>query len=789
MERKFGAGADKAVRVDPHLHSRASGTASNWWVRNLGAGGEARESYTPPEDAYRMAKRAGMDFVTLTDHETIEGALTLTHHPDFFVGEEVSALFPEDGVYADVLVYGLDAGDHREIQARRGNIYELVDFLREAGLPHVLAHPIYGMPKAVDRKQVEKRLALFGVWEFVNGSRPAEQNRLAREIATGTSIADLRQLAAKHGLPSPPHNFIAGTGGSDDHGGIYGGDTYTLAPKVSSPEEFLATLAAGEVRSAGRDGSVGKMIHTGLKIAASAIEENDEPAIPILKDLAGSLPLLRNFLPRQPNAEKKLLGLVPVLARLGEPAIRATLARRYEERLARAFSGTENGSPLGLLGSLGDLVDGHLPIAPYAAVHGYFGREKKKARDLRRELFPGDRENIKVGVFVDGVEGFHGVGTMYRNLKKAADELRQGCFNLVTCSENGGGDADTLRPVANLPVPLYEGLDLGVPSLLEVLEHVAEEDYDALHVATPGPLGLAAMVAGITMDIPIFGAYHTEFGAYAKALSGDDFTAGIVDTAIRQFYEQCSAVAVPSQATELSLRNRGYRIKRFETLKNGVDTELFHPGRRDSALREFLGKGKTLLLYVGRISREKNLGQLAEGYSKLKSLREQDDIHLVMVGDGPYRRELQEKLGETATFTGFLEGEALARTFASCDVFVFPSLTDTLGRAVVEAQASGLPAVVYESGGPRECVLLGTSGFVAGTDNEEDFFDRVEELLDDPDKRRDMGKSAREFAETLSWKNVLEDLTGLHAAAAGVDLTNHPTSVPRTVETTQGLSL
>lgn len=100
------------TRVDLHLHSRASGTASNWWVRGLGAGVEARESYTPPEEAYRMAKKAGMGFVTLTDHETVEGALTL-QHLDFFVGEEVSARFPEDGSYVDVLVYELDTASHR----------------------------------------------------------------------------------------------------------------------------------------------------------------------------------------------------------------------------------------------------------------------------------------------------------------------------------------------------------------------------------------------------------------------------------------------------------------------------------------------------------------------------------------------------------------------------------------------------------------------------------------------------------------------------------------------------
>jgi hypothetical protein len=146
--------SNETVRVDLHLHSRASGSAMNVWVKGLGDDGDVRESYTLPEESYRMAKRAGMDFVTLADHETIDGSLTLLHHPD-------------------ILLYGLDAGIHVEVQDRRSNIYDLVEYLREAGIVHVLAHLMYSVTKPLDKVAVEKRLVLFGHWEFVNGSRPA----------------------------------------------------------------------------------------------------------------------------------------------------------------------------------------------------------------------------------------------------------------------------------------------------------------------------------------------------------------------------------------------------------------------------------------------------------------------------------------------------------------------------------------------------------------------------------------------------------------------------------------
>lgn len=767
------------ARVDLHLHSRASGTASNWWVKGLGVDVEARESYTPPEESYRMAKRAGMDFVTLTDHETIEGALTLMGHRDFFVGEEVSARFPEDGNHADILVYGLDGRMHREIQARRDDIYTLVEYLREEGIVHVLAHPVYAMPGPLGRDQMEKRLALFGLWEFINGSRPGRQNRLAADLAATVGPIELRQMALRHGLPVPPHRGVSGTAGSDDHGGIYGGATHTVAPSgIRSAEEFLEALAAGEVLPAGEDGSVAKMVHTGFKLAAAAIEEGEQgQARRLLGGLLARPALLRRLRGASPDPESKLLEHVPHLARLGEPRIRQALTGRYERHLSGSLGDAGSGFPaLDFLSSIGSFIDGHVYIAPYVALQGYFGREGRKARVLRSELLPDGPEGLKVGVFIDGMEATHGVATMYLNVQLLAEKDGARVLKVVRCgagtTNHTPEGARRLRAVATLPVPLYEGLTLGVPSLLDVLEHVAGEDYDVLHVATPGPLGLAALVSGLVLGIPVVGAYHTEFGAYAGALSGDAFVAEIVEVAVREFYERCSVVAVPSQTTALALRNRGYRIRRFEILRNGVDAGLFDPQKRDPSLHEALGGGRKLLLYAGRISKEKGLEGLANGYLDL--LRRRDDLRLVIAGDGPYREELEGLLGGSATFTGFLRGEELARVFASCDVFVFPSTTDTLGRAVAEAQASGLPAVVCGTGGPRECIRPGLSGFVVDPGDEGAFFSKIEHLLDDEAARERMGMAAREFAGNLSWEAVLDGMLELHSRLAAPDLAGEP---------------
>jgi glycosyltransferase involved in cell wall biosynthesis len=475
----------------------------------------------------------------------------------------------------------------------------------------------------------------------------------------------------------------------------------------SASAELLRAMAAGEVRPAGEDGSVAKMAHTGFTLAGRASTQGEPGAAAnAAVDGHDASPT-----PARSAEAEKLLEYLPFLVNLSGEQIRGILVGRYEKRLADALRHAGSGFPvLGLLSSVGSFIDGHLFIAPYLGIHGYFGRERQKTRALRRALRPGAEERVTVGVFVDEMDEIHGVATMYRNLQRLADTPRDDRLQLVQCGLGEDGGTVRLRPVATVPMPLYEGRLLGVPSLLDVLDHVAEAGYDALHVATPGPLGLAALIAGSTLGIPIVGAYHTEFGAYAEVLSGDAMVAEIVEVLVREFYQRCAVVAVSSESTVRALTARGYQIDRFEVLKNGVDTRLFDPVYREEARHRALGGGRTLLLYAGRVSREKGLERLAEDYLALRARR--DDVQLVIAGDGPFRRELAAKLGETATFTGFLRGEELARTFAACDLFVFPSTTDTLGRAVAEAQASGLPAVVFGLGGPRECIRPGVSGFV-----------------------------------------------------------------------------
>ena len=265
------------TRVDLHLHSRASGTASNWWVRGLGVEVEARESYTPPDEAYGMARRAGMDFVTLTDHETMEGAMTLAHHPDFFCGEEVSARFPEDENYADVLVYGLDAEVHREAQTRRDDVYALVDYLGRPASSMFSPTRSTGCRGRLAGTRWRRGSCCSGSGSSSTARAPRSRTGSRRRSPRASAPQSCGRWPRGTGCPSPRIAASpAPAARTTTAGSTAARPTPWRPPGYGSPDEFLDALAAGEVSPAGEDGTVAKMTWTGFRLAGAAIEEGED---------------------------------------------------------------------------------------------------------------------------------------------------------------------------------------------------------------------------------------------------------------------------------------------------------------------------------------------------------------------------------------------------------------------------------------------------------------------------------------------------------------------------------
>ena len=307
-------------------------------------------------------------------------------------------------------------------------------------------------------------------------------------------------------------------------------------------------------------------------------------------------------------------------------------------------------------------------------------------------------------------------------------------------------------PLLGMPLPMYPDLKL-TPPQFGITAQLRRFKPDVLHLAGLVALGPTGRYVADTLDLPLIGAYHTDFPAYSTHY-GLGWTKSFAYRYLRWFHNRCGATLCPSSATLADLRTHGFR--RLRLWGRGVDTVRFHPQYRSQAWRTAVGTqpGERLLLYVGRLAVEKRVDLLVE------SLRATENIRLVLVGDGPARQTLEREFaGLPVHFCGFLKGEALATAYASADMFVFPSDTETFGQVVQEAMASGLPVVVARAGGVVDIVHDDLSGklFVPGSG--ESLQRNLTSLLAQPERTKAMGRVGRALAEQHSWPSVMNQLT------------------------------
>jgi glycosyltransferase involved in cell wall biosynthesis len=289
-----------------------------------------------------------------------------------------------------------------------------------------------------------------------------------------------------------------------------------------------------------------------------------------------------------------------------------------------------------------------------------------------------------------------------------------------------------------------------------MLNFCYEKGFTHLHSATPGPIGLAALAISHILKLPIIGTYHTSLPQYAGYLTNDSAIEDLMWKYMIWYYDQMDLVYVASNSTVEELVGKGLSPEKIRIFPRGVDTERFHPSKRDlQFLQQFIDVDTFKLLYVGRISKEKDLPLLVQVFKHLS--RSVDHISLVVAGDGPYLQQMKEELsGTRCCFTGCILGEPLEKLYASCDLFVFPSSTDTFGNVVMEAQASQLPVIVTDSGGPHENMLPGKTGIVVPAHDGPALAASIQSLMKSPGKLARMGQAARRYAEGRSFEEAFE---------------------------------
>jgi glycosyltransferase involved in cell wall biosynthesis len=324
--------------------------------------------------------------------------------------------------------------------------------------------------------------------------------------------------------------------------------------------------------------------------------------------------------------------------------------------------------------------------------------------------------------------------------------------------------ATNIKPMFASRMPGYANLRLAIPSPRALAAAVRDFAPDVVHVSTPGPVGLLGRRWALRHRLPLVGTYHTDFPAYVTRLFNDDGLGEFTGTLISWFYRPFDRVLTRSNAYLAPVRALGVPSERCAAIRFGVDLARFSPRHRDEDLLRRVVKGigdGPRVLYCGRVSVEKNIRVLASAWVELETLWR---VHehgpppmLVVVGDGPGLHGMRSSLrGCNAAFLGFRTGDELGAIIASCDALAFPSTTDTLGQSVLEAQASGLAAVVSHVGGPAEVVVDGQTGVVVRSTVPQVWARTLLRVLSDRAALDRMKLAARLHAKGLSIDDSLE---------------------------------
>ena len=574
------------ARADLHVHSKHSSQPSEWILRRF----RAPESYTEPLEIYRLCRERGMDFVTISDHDAISGALEIAHLPGTFLSSEVTVEFPEDGCEIHCLVLGLDEAQHREIQRLRRNIYEFRDYLREQDILHSVAHPLFRVNDRLTLGQVEKLLVLFNRFEALNGIHDRRANGLVRSIFGGLTRGVLADLAERHRLePMDATPWIKTfTGGSDDHGGFYIGTTWTQTPAAATVEDYLAHLRAGRQEPGGETGSSLRLVQSLYGIAweyyrrqfPALLGNRKDPFAELLRGLAHpeGHAAARTDAGREeePGGFRERLAKVVIFpgARrspdpAAEPADRRTFAaagRAQRESLSSLVEGLvrhlRRGRLAESLSALTHLAPLALSAAPYLvalqAQHKDADLLEAAARRFLGRAPEGDRPG-KVAWFTDTLPAA-GLGGDWR--REAS---------VLTCDRGKTPPHLAVRSFeALLEIPLPDGgPPLRVPPILEMLDTCERERYSEIVISTPGPVGLAGLAAGKLLGIRRNLLFHSGFhGGLLRQLTGSPAMTGMAWAYLRWFCGQMDRVRVDGRELRDELVARGFDAGLFANFSN-----------------------------------------------------------------------------------------------------------------------------------------------------------------------------------------------------------------------------
>ncbi|MFP4192943.1 MAG: glycosyltransferase [Candidatus Hydrogenedentota bacterium] len=636
------------MRIDLHCHSKWSKHPNLWIMQQIGC----PESFTEPQDLYHAALRKGMDRVTITDHNVIDGALEIAHLPNAFMGCEYTTYFPEERGKVHVLVYGQTEAQHSELDKARENIHDFVSCLDQHALPRVCAHPLFWVKDRLSLDHVEKLTLLFKNWE-INGEMAPEMNANIRRLLQTLTPEAIERLAEKHGIePRFPDPHIKNlTGGSDDHSFLHLASTYTEVAGAEDLDAFWKGVEEGSARVETTPASPARFArniystayqfyktkfdlerHTNHDVLLKFLDQTlqTEPAASVkqpsrLHILASWLHVLygrRRAAKQRDFSNHSAVQFARLEAErhiLHDPALMQIVRKGYSQEAdldrcwfdfvtalsskvlvklgAHILERARKGGLVDVFHSIGTAGALYTMLAPYLISYSLHQRQRTWSEQNAAHFAqlagaePIPREP-RIAHFADTFDEVNGVAMTLQQKLIVAREFGQD-YDIICCE---AGDEKALQPgvwrfepVGSLILPEYEELQLPAPPFLTMLRHCFEKGYTHLHAATPGPVGLAALGIARILQLPISGTYHTAIPEYGKTLTEDAYMEEALWRFMVWFYDQMDPVYAPSHAAAKDLSDRGIDPGKIRVYPRGCDGDSIFAGEKERRSGEGVG--------------------------------------------------------------------------------------------------------------------------------------------------------------------------------------------------------
>ena len=375
------------------------------------------------------------------------------------------------------------------------------------------------------------------------------------------------------------------------------------------------------------------------------------------------------------------------------------------------------------------------------------------------EDYPASRRSLRVAVVTETwPPEVNGVAVTLAKLVQGLSQ-RNHDVQLIrprqTKTDTGFNDSNLEEVLMKgMPIPRYPELKLGLPSKKTLVKTWTLRRPDVVHIATEGPLGWSALQAAKVLKLPVTSDFRTNFQSYSKHYGVGWLRKPIV-AYLRKFHNATACTMVPTKELQRTLSENGFL--NLKVVARGVDTSLFNLAKRDINLRQSWGANEQtkVIISVGRMAPEKNLDQVLRAFEALRFMGNQ--LKLVMVGDGPLREQFQLKYPEII-FPGMLDQTDLARYYASADLFVFPSQTETFGNVTLEALASGIPVLAFDCAAARDWVQTGVNGWLVPENYPEGFALQAVEIFKSPSLLAQVTQSTRQQIVRLDWDQIAEQV-------------------------------